>query len=147
MKKFLKNVCFSLIFFAVFLSVFLICVKKDSNAVYVPSCPESNISFPDQNDKIKYLKSSFTVTGFTESASKGDTAFVEVRSADHTEISITSFYSSGKSSSSAFIPKYPDESGYVRWEWKIPVNTTTDKIRIVLRSKTGYAELFIKVDN
>ena len=88
---------------------------------------------------------SFSVDAYTKSASRGQTVNITASSDIPTEVDITVYYSSGASTSSVFVPKRLDKNQNAVWEWKIPNNTTSDKIRIVLNNADTLAQLYIDI--
>ena len=144
MKKSLYQVLICVIIFSV-LSCIALQPSNELEAYTVQSTEHSPISFSEHYGVIKYVGKGFKVTEFTDSVKKGETARISVSSDDETEISISAYYSSGKSSSEIFKPKTAQLGNDAVWEWRVPTNTTSERIRIVLRSCDTYAILYIYV--
>ena len=145
MRKIFQNLCVSTVCAGVLLTFYLTALPAGETVSEVPALTQTDYSFPSDSDNVRYLLPSFTVTGYSGSVSKGETAYINISSEYRNEISISVFYASGKSTSSVFVPKTPDDNGNVSWSWKIPASTSYEKIRVVLRSDTGYAELYIQI--
>ncbi len=95
-------------------------------------------------DNVTYIGSGFTVVDYTYTVERGKTAIIATDAPLGTEIDIRAYYASGKSSANAFIPK-ASENGTVTWAWRVPKNSSSEHIRIVLRSSDTYATLYIKL--
>lgn len=144
MKKSLYQVLICVIIFSV-LSCVALRPSNELEAYTVDSTEHSPISFSEHYGLIKYVGKGFKVSEFTDSVKKGETAKISVSSDDKAEISISAYYSSGKSSSEVFMPKTAQCGEDAVWQWRVPTNTTSERIRIVLRSNDTYAILYIHI--
>jgi hypothetical protein len=128
--------------FFIMLIPFALTVKRD-HAEYVPDVSGGNISITEK-DGIKYVGSGLTVANYTKTVTRGEKASVKVFAENGTVIDIDAYYKSGKSTSAVFNP-ITVTSGTAYWEWTVPSSSTSDKIRIVLRSESSYATFDIEI--
>lgn len=143
-KAHLKNL---LVSFSVFIiSIILLFLPGDSRKVSdVGYALPKNFIKHVENGVTYYGERDFTVSYYTTHSGNGLPAIVSVSSETNPTVSIWVFYNSGQSKSSVFTPKSADHLGNATWLWTIPQKTSTERIRVVLRSENCYAELFITV--
>ena len=130
--------------FATLLSVYLLLPKEKYELVSVQSTTGTQISISEQN-KITYVNNGFEIAEYTEAVAKGQKAKISVSAKTDTVLSISVYYSSGKSDSKVFSDKIASANENAVWEWNVPSATTCDKIRVVVRSDDTYATLYIQV--
>lgn len=121
------------------------CLPVESEDIYdVP--PHSTESAPTayEIDGVTYIGSGFAVTDYTCTVERGKTAIIAADAPAGTEIDIRAYYASGKSSASAFTAKV-SENGTVTWSWRVPKNSSSELIRIVLRSTDTYATFNVQL--
>lgn len=138
----LKNL---LISFAVFtVSLLLLFLPSDSRTVTkLGLAPEKTFIKHVENGVTYYGERDFTVSYYTPDLTYGPPLSVTVTSETLPEVSIWVFYQTGMSMSNVFVPKVADGLGNATWSWRLPPNTSSEYIRIVLRSSKCYAELYI----
>ncbi len=134
------------------LCAFVLCAALFA-AAYLPieSSNKTSVStFDDvakasfKNKSVEYVGNGFTVTEYSSSVKRGENAKIVVNAEKGTEIDIAAYYKSGKSEANVFCPQTAANESIV-WEWKVPKNSTSDSIRIVLRSDDTYATFNIRL--
>ncbi len=121
--------------------------------LYIPSKDE-HICIVSENDKsdinisaledVTLIGDEFSLSDYTKTVKSGEKAKISLDAQDGTVVSICAYYTSGKSNAKAFIEKTA-ENGTIVWEWTVPKNSKSDKIRIVLRSENTYATFNISI--
>lgn len=142
-----RNITPLLISVAVFLLLFVTLCLPFDQFIKIPVKPtdEPNSTVFEQNGVTYIGNRTFEVSDYTLKVAKGDQAHVTVSATTSTEVDITVYYPSGASTSSVFVPKLATKDQNAVWEWKIPSNTSADKIRIVLKSADTLAQLYIDI--
>lgn len=112
--------------------------------IYLPELSaDSNIKFTEK-DGIRYIGQGFSVADYTKTVSRGEKASVTVLADSEVIIDIRAYYKSGRSVSEIFSPKRATD-GSATWVWTVPKASTSDKIRIVLRTESSYATFDIEI--
>ena len=129
--------------FAVMFFPFALTVNENQTA-FVPDVDfAGNISITEK-DGVKYVGSGLLVADYTEAVTRGEKASVTAFAENGTVIDIKAYYKSGKSEAAVFKPITATQ-GAVCWEWTVPKTSTSDKIRIVLRTESSYASFDIAI--
>lgn len=146
-----NNVKRKLLSAAVSLTVFLMLVftlcLPSSATVTVDVAPSEQVEFKKtEADGVVYVgEQDFFVKDYNYTTNKGGAVSISVGAYVDTEVSITVYYASGASTSSVFVPKTATPTEDAVWEWKLHPNVSLPEIRIVLRSESCYAQLYITV--
>jgi hypothetical protein len=122
---------------------FLISTREQDKIYYVPEATASNVSFTEKNG-VRYIGDEFAVVNYTETVVRGKKASVTVHTENSAIVDIKVYYKSGRSQSTAFSPKITID-GIAFWEWTVPKSSTSDKMRIVLRTETTMATFDIYI--
>ncbi len=136
----LALLCSLLLCTVLFVLIFL--PIEDRNAQAVPSISEPTSQVYDEQDGVKYIGTGFTVSEYSAAVKRGETATVTVCAERGTKINISAYYKSGKSQADAFTAKTVTADS-VSFTWTVPRTSTSESIRIVLRSADTYATLLI----
>lgn len=94
---------------------------------------------------ISYQGDGLYVPYYTKTVKKGKKATVEVVASPEENVSISVYYPSGKSSSSALNDKAADVYGKAVFDFTIPATTQAEQIRVVIRTENARATLYIDI--
>ena len=134
----------ALITLALLLLCYFLTFDTPLPALDVNDANESDIAVIESNG-VSYVGKGFEVSEYTKNVKKGETAKITVSTDTETELEIEVYYASGKSTSDVFRSKTATKNQDAIWTWTVSSNTTTSKIRVVVRSGDTYATLFIDV--
>jgi hypothetical protein len=143
-KRSLLSATVSVLMLAILTLAYFLTLDFGISASSVPDTVNQNVNITDING-VKYLGNGFEISEYTRSVKKGETAKITVSSENNISLNISVYYASGKSTSSVFSPKTVDKNTNAEWKWTVPSNSSTDKIRVVIRSADTYATLYIDV--
>ena len=104
---------------------------------------EQTVVLKEENG-VKYVGSGLLVADYTKTVFRGEKASVTALAENGTNIEIHAYYKSGKSTSNVFTP-INATNGAATWSWTVPKTSTSDTIRIVLRTANSYATFDISV--
>ena len=96
-------------------------------------------------DGVDYIGQGFRVAGYTDSVMKGGSVDVTVSAQVPTNLSISVYYPSGKSTSDALTNKTARDGNPAKWSFRVPSTIKANELRVVIRSDTGYATFRIAV--
>ncbi len=143
-KRSLLAGVFSVVLLAALLIAYFLTLNEPTPVIDIPSQDSEGIN-TKSSDGVTYVGNGFEIVEYTHSVKKGETAKITVSAEDESELDISVYYTSGKSTASVFSSKTVNKDTSAEWKWTVPSTTTADEIRIVIRSSDTYATLYIDV--
>ena len=122
---------------------FLITVKQRNVDLIPDTKNEHTVVFNEVNG-VKYVGNGLLVADYTKTVCRGEKASITALAENGTDIEIYAYYKSGISTSSVFKP-INATYGAATWVWTVPKTSSSDTIRIVLRTSSSYATFDISV--
>ena len=133
---------------AVFLllaGAFILMLEPREEYIYVSEASGYSSLPSETRDGVSYLGTELSVTEYTKTVRRGEKARISVLAQAETDVWISVYYESGKSSSKVFVPKTASPEQHAEWEWTVPSGSTSEKVRVVLRSDNCYATFDIEL--
>ena len=98
-----------------------------------------------EENGISYDGEGIFIPYYTQIVKKGEKAKIEVVASPEENVSISVYYPSGKSNSSALEDKAADIYGKAVFSFNIPASTQADQIRVVIRTENARATMYIDI--
>ena len=143
-KRTLIALAVSTILFISIVFTYFFIADANNNTVALPDTPDVTLQMTEL-DGVQYVGNGFEILEYTKSVQKGSNAKIVASSNGEAQLDISVYYASGKSASKVFSEKNVSADTDAVWEWTVPKASTTDSIRVVIRSRDTYATFYIDV--